>query len=84
MFSPSSQHALAQLSLLLLSMSCVKIPKEVTELHHEVELGIVIGDTGRDVAEEDAMKLVSGSIKALLHPAFSPPVAVVLVASRLA
>ena len=66
-------------------MSCVKIPKEVTELHHEVELGIVIGDTGRDVAEEDAMKLVSGSIKALLHPAFSPPpVAVVLVASRLA
>ncbi|EGD83105.1 fumarylacetoacetate hydrolase domain-containing protein 1 [Salpingoeca rosetta] len=52
-------------SLLLPGDGPIEIPREVTELHHEVELGVVIGDTGRDVAEADAMKLVDGYVLAL-------------------
>jgi len=37
----------------------VEVPKGVT-VHHEVELGVVIGKTGRDISEKDAMSYVAG------------------------
>ncbi|CED83687.1 mitochondrial protein [Phaffia rhodozyma] len=37
----------------------VEIPKG-TEVHHEVELGVVIGTGGRDISLTDAMKHVAG------------------------
>ncbi|XP_046362356.1 acylpyruvase FAHD1, mitochondrial-like [Haliotis rufescens] len=43
----------------------VKIPKGCSSLHHEVELGVVIGEKACDVAEPDAMKHVGGYVLAL-------------------
>ncbi|XP_046565706.1 acylpyruvase FAHD1, mitochondrial-like [Haliotis rubra] len=43
----------------------VKIPKGCSSLHHEVELGVVIGEKACDVAEPDAMKYVGGYVLAL-------------------
>lgn len=37
----------------------VECPKGVT-LHHEVELGVVIGTGGRDITEKDALKHIAG------------------------
>ena len=35
------------------------------DVHHEVELGVVIGKSGKNIAEDNAMKHVSGYILAL-------------------
>ncbi|WVQ98178.1 hypothetical protein IAU59_005300 [Kwoniella sp. CBS 9459] len=37
----------------------VEIPKGV-DLHHEVELGVVIGKTGRDIAQSDSDSYIAG------------------------
>ncbi|KAJ1986382.1 hypothetical protein H4R33_003394 [Dimargaris cristalligena] len=42
----------------------IEVPQGCT-VHHEVELGVVIGQTGRDIAEADAMKHVAGYALAL-------------------
>jgi len=38
----------------------IKLPKGTTELHHEVELGIVIGKTGFNISESSAMDHIGG------------------------
>ncbi|KAK6174764.1 hypothetical protein SNE40_017980 [Patella caerulea] len=43
----------------------IKIPKGCSSLHHEVELGIVIGQRGVDIQENNAMDYVGGYILAL-------------------
>ncbi|XP_013398238.1 acylpyruvase FAHD1, mitochondrial [Lingula anatina] len=43
----------------------IKVPITCTSLHHEVELGIVIGEKGADISESDAMKYVLGYTLAL-------------------
>jgi len=43
----------------------IKIPKGCQNLHHEVELGVVIGKTAKDVTEESAMSFVAGYCLAL-------------------
>ncbi|RWS06817.1 acylpyruvase FAHD1: mitochondrial-like isoform X2 [Dinothrombium tinctorium] len=43
----------------------IKIPKGCTELHHEVELGVIIGRKACDVEEKDAMDYVGGYTVAL-------------------
>ena len=42
-----------------------QLPKGATEIHHEVELGVVIGETTKCVSESDAMKYVAGYTLAL-------------------
>lgn len=41
------------------------IPQGCTELHHEVELGVVIGKAGHHISEADAMSHVAGYALAL-------------------
>ena len=43
----------------------VKFPPGCKELHHEVELGVVIGKTGKNINEADAMDHVGGYALAL-------------------
>lgn len=43
----------------------MQIPKTVTELHHEIELGVVVGQRGRDVHRDSAMQHVAGYVLAL-------------------
>ncbi|KAL3864456.1 hypothetical protein ACJMK2_006139 [Sinanodonta woodiana] len=43
----------------------IKIPKGCSSLHHEVELGVVIGRHGNDIQESKAMDYVSGYLLAL-------------------
>ncbi|KAL3689609.1 hypothetical protein R1sor_015918 [Riccia sorocarpa] len=43
----------------------IEIPPPLTSLHHEVELGVVIGKQGRDIFEDEAMDHVSGYALAL-------------------
>ncbi|XP_041369963.1 acylpyruvase FAHD1, mitochondrial-like [Gigantopelta aegis] len=43
----------------------IQIPPECTSLHHEVELGIVIGKQGSCISEADAMNHVGGYVLAL-------------------
>ncbi|XP_066985136.1 oxaloacetate decarboxylase, mitochondrial-like isoform X1 [Macrobrachium rosenbergii] len=38
----------------------IQIPKGCTDFHHEVELGIVIGETCRDVTEDQVMSRIAG------------------------
>jgi len=38
----------------------IKIPRDCTELHHEVELGVVIGRKGSDIPLQEAMDYVGG------------------------
>jgi len=38
----------------------IKLPKGRTELHHEVELGVIIGKLGKDINESSAMEYVGG------------------------
>ncbi|KAJ3192518.1 hypothetical protein HK101_006375 [Irineochytrium annulatum] len=45
----------------LLQGGSIEIPKGVT-VHHEVELGLVIGKNGRDVKREDAMDYIEGYV----------------------
>lgn len=46
-------------------MLFVQLPIGSQEIHHEVELGVVIGLAGRDIEESDAMKHVGGYVLAL-------------------
>ena len=50
---------------LCLSPMPILVPAEVTALHHEVELGLVIGRTARDISVADAHSFVSGYVVAL-------------------
>jgi len=43
----------------------IKIPKGCSSLHHEIELGIVIGQKGSDISEGNAMNYVAGYVLAL-------------------
>ncbi|KAJ7517578.1 hypothetical protein O6H91_03G094800 [Diphasiastrum complanatum] len=43
----------------------IEIPEGVESLHHEVELGVVIGKRGRDISEKNAMNHVKGYALAL-------------------
>jgi acylpyruvate hydrolase len=43
----------------------IKIPKGCSSLHHEIELGIVIGQKGTDISEANAMNHVAGYVLAL-------------------
>jgi acylpyruvate hydrolase len=45
--------------------SLIKIPKGCSSLHHEIELGIVIGKKGTDIPENSAMNHVAGYVLAL-------------------
>lgn len=49
------------------SGSNVEIPKDSADgsVHHEVELGVVIGSSGKDLSEQEAMKIVTGYVLAL-------------------
>jgi len=38
----------------------IKIPKGLTELHHEVELGVIIGKRGFEILESSAMDHIGG------------------------
>ena len=50
---------------LALTPSPLLVPDEVTSLHHEVELGLVIGRTAKDISAADAHSFVSGYVLAL-------------------
>ena len=41
------------------------IPKECKTLHHEVELGVVIGENAKSIAEEQASNYIAGYVLAL-------------------
>ncbi len=43
----------------------LQVPVQCQELHHEVELAVVVGKGGRDIATKDAMAHVSGYALAL-------------------
>lgn len=46
-------------------ISFFQIPRGCSSLHHEIELGVVIGNRGTDISEADAMSHVAGYILAL-------------------
>ena len=46
-------------------MFCLQLPPGCDELHHEVELGVVISKTGVSIAESNAMDYVGGYALAL-------------------
>ena len=48
------------MSSILLPGENFKYHPSFEEIHHELELGVVIGMNGKNIAEEDAMKHVSG------------------------
>lgn len=43
----------------------IRIPKRSHSLHHEVELGVIIGKKGKNIRDEDAMSYVLGYLVAL-------------------
>lgn len=43
----------------------IVVPKGCNNLHHEVELGVVIGKSGSKISQEDAMDHVAGYVLAL-------------------
>jgi len=45
--------------------SYIEIPHTCNDLHHEVELGVVIGKSGRDIPQDSAMSHVAGYVVAL-------------------
>jgi acylpyruvate hydrolase len=45
--------------------SAILVPTEVTDLHHEVELGIVIGSRVQNIAAKDVENVVSGYVLGL-------------------
>lgn len=52
-------------SFLLRGQGNIEIPSGCTNLHHEVELGVVIGRDGRDISRDQAMEYVQGYFLAL-------------------
>ena len=53
------------ISNLFLHQNCSQIPKGCQQLDHEVELGVVIGKTCKNVKESHAMENVMGYVLAL-------------------
>jgi len=53
------------ISSIITQGSRVEIPHGWGELHHEVELGVVIGKTGKNISESNAMDHVIGYVLAL-------------------
>jgi acylpyruvate hydrolase len=53
------------ISSIITEGSTIEIPKGWGELHHEVELGVVIGQPGKYIAEDQAMNHVLGYVLAL-------------------
>jgi len=49
----------------ILEGSAIKVPQGCDELHHEIELGVVIRKRGCHIKESDAMKHVAGYVLAL-------------------
>uniref|UniRef100_K3X491 Fumarylacetoacetase-like C-terminal domain-containing protein n=1 Tax=Globisporangium ultimum (strain ATCC 200006 / CBS 805.95 / DAOM BR144) TaxID=431595 RepID=K3X491_GLOUD len=43
----------------------VLLPPGIGDVHHEVELGVVIGKGGRDIAEQESMSHVAGYVLAI-------------------
>lgn len=43
----------------------IKVPKVFKEIHHEIELGVIIGKTCKNVSPEEAMNYVQGYCLAL-------------------
>ncbi|KAF2078276.1 hypothetical protein CYY_000466 [Polysphondylium violaceum] len=52
-------------SYLLPNSGAIEIPSSESDIHHEVELGVVIGKTGRDIDAASAMDYVGGYTLAL-------------------
>ena len=50
---------------MLIKIGVFQIPSGATELHHEVELGVVIGEKGSQIKESEAMSHVGGYALAL-------------------
>lgn len=53
------------LDLCLLIYSFLQLPQGVSEIHHEVELGVVIGSTARCISTEAAVEHIGGYVVAL-------------------
>ncbi len=53
------------ISSIITQESAIQVPSEWKELHHEVELGIIIGKEGKYIKEEYAMEHVAGYVLAL-------------------
>ncbi|KAI1277973.1 Acylpyruvase FAHD1, mitochondrial [Halotydeus destructor] len=45
---------------LVVEGNAIKIPRECSQLHHEVELGVIISRKGSDIKKEEAMNFVGG------------------------
>lgn len=53
------------ISTIITEGNTIEIPNGWKELHHEVELGVVIGKSGKFIKESDAMSHVAGYVLAL-------------------
>jgi acylpyruvate hydrolase len=51
-------------SSLIKEGECIELPKDC-DVHHEVELAVIIGSSGRDISSKDAMNFVAGYALAL-------------------
>eukprot|EP01133_Synstelium_polycarpum_P015076 gene15076-17848_t len=56
---------LKPLSSIVRSGSPIEIPFQTSDVHHEVELGVIIGKRGRDISAANAMEHVGGYTLAL-------------------
>ncbi len=52
-------------SSIIFNHHTIRIPKRSHSLHHEVELGVILGKKGKNIREEDAMSYVRGYLVAL-------------------
>jgi acylpyruvate hydrolase len=52
-------------STVIFNQGTIIIPKQSHCLHHEVELGVILGKKGKNIPEEDAMEYVLGYLVAL-------------------
>jgi acylpyruvate hydrolase len=52
-------------SAVIFNQGTIIIPKQSHCLHHEVELGVILGKKGKNIPEEDAMEYVLGYLVAL-------------------
>lgn len=48
-----------------MSLDFLKIPRDWNELHHEVELGVIIGKPGKHIKPEDTDKHILGYVLVL-------------------
>lgn len=52
-------------SAVIFNNESIRIPKQSSCLHHEIELGVVIGKEGKNIPEDNAMDYVLGYLVAL-------------------